>query len=312
MSKAQDAQPVLVVGGGFIGSHIAAGLHRAGRDVTVLTRTAPQGGTARRLDQIATVVGDAADDGLVAAVVDRVRNVVWCAGGLLPADSNLDPLGDVQASLPPLLTVLQALRAKGRGSMTFLSSGGTVYGNPTVLPVPELHPTRPLSSYGVLKVAAEYYVSIFAELYGVPGTIFRCANVYGEGQRAGRSQGLVASVLEDIRRNVPVPVFGDGGAVRDYVHVSDVVSVVVTLLGTDGLPPAVNVGSGVGTTVDELLSLVEKVTNRTIERVSRPPRPGDVDRVVLDIGLLRALVDYEPMSLEDGLRRTWAALDASA
>jgi UDP-glucose 4-epimerase len=300
---------ILVVGGGFLGSHIAAGLQAGGQRVTVLSRTLPTGDAEVRMSAagVAVIVGDAADLAAVEAGLDRCADVVWCAGGLLPADSNLDPLGDIHASLPPLLTVLQALRARRRGSMTFLSSGGTVYGNPTVLPVPEDHPTRPITSYGVLKVAAEHYVSIYAELYGVPGLILRCANVYGEGQRGDRSQGLVAAVLERVRRGQPVPVFGDGTSVRDYVHVADVVDVVAALRGLAHPPAVVNVGSGVGTTVDELLADVEAVTGSTVRRQAFPARAGDVDRVVLDIGRLRSLVSFTPLGLEVGLRRTWAA-----
>ena len=159
---------VLVVGGGFLGSHLVAGLAAEGARVTVLTRTRPQGGAAARIAGARTVVSDAADPAAVEHALENVDHVVWCAGGLLPADSNLDPIADVRDALPPVLTMLEVLRRRPQVGITFVSSGGTVYGNPTLLPVPESHPTSPLTSHGVTRVAAEHYLALYQDVYGVP------------------------------------------------------------------------------------------------------------------------------------------------
>src|SRR6266511_2763553 len=116
---------VLVVGGGFLGSHLVAALAAQGARVTVLTRTRPQGGAASRIAGARTVVSDAVDPAAVEHALENVDHVVWCAGGLLPADSNLDPIADVRDALPPLLAMLEALRQRPGIGLTFMSSGGT-------------------------------------------------------------------------------------------------------------------------------------------------------------------------------------------
>jgi UDP-glucose 4-epimerase len=299
---------VLVVGGGFLGSHIVAGLAAEGARVTVLTRTRPAGSAASRIAAARTIVADASDPEAAELALENVDHVVWCAGGLLPADSNVDPLADVRDALPPLLTMLEAIRRRPRVGLTFMSSGGTVYGNPMMLPVPESHPTSPLTSHGVTKVAAEHYLGLYQDVYGVPVVILRCGNVYGEGQRGDRSQGVIAAGLAVIENDVPFPVFGDGSAERDYLYIGDLVDLVCALLGRSDVPRIVNVGSGRGATVAEVLGTIQSVTGATLALDVRPARPGDVSRIVLDTSLLQSLVPFDPLPLHDGIALTWTAL----
>jgi UDP-glucose 4-epimerase len=295
---------VVVVGGGFIGSHVTRVLVGRGVRTTVLTRRPPRGGTADRLSGARLVIGDAADSDVVRAAVGDAEQVVWCVGGLLPAESNQRKVEDLVTSLPPLLAMLDLLADRGGGSLVFISSGGTVYGNPTVLPVPEHHVTRPVTSHGVMKRTAELYLDLYRELHGVRAVALRCANVYGHGQRPNRSQGIVATALHRTWHDQPVPVFGDGSVVRDYIHVDDVADVVATVAGRTEVPAVLNVGTGVGTTVRDLLGLVGEVTGRRVRTEHRDPRPGDVQAVVLDVTLLRSLLGFEPIGLSEGLART--------
>ena len=299
---------VLVVGGGFLGSHLVAGLAAEGARVTVLTRTRPQGGAAARIAGARIVVSDAADRAAVEHALENVDHVVWCAGGLLPADSNLDPIADVRDALPPLLTMLEALRRREQVGITFVSSGGTVYGNPALLPVPESHPTSPLTSHGVTRVAAEHYLALYQDVYGVPVLILRCGNVYGEGQRGDRSQGVIAAALACLQTDSPFSMFGDGSSERDYLYIGDLVEVVCGLLGRRDVPRIVNVGSGRGATVADVVDVVESVTGRHLQLEPRPARPGDVSRVVLDTSLLQSLEPFDPLPLHDGIALTWTAL----
>jgi UDP-glucose 4-epimerase len=253
------------------------------------------------------VIGDASDPEIVEDVTRDVDHVVWCGGGLLPAESVADPIADVLAALPPLLTTLATLARRPGTGVTFFSSGGTVYGNPTALPVDEDQPLQPLSSYGITKVTAEQYLSLYTELHGVPSHVLRCSNVYGAGQPANRSQGLVAAALEHARTGRRLPVFGDGSAVRDYIHIDDVTRVVMALLGRRDVPRVLNVGSGVGVSVTQVLKTVEQVTGRRVQVDRRAPRPGDVRQIVLDTTRVQALAPFEPVPLPAGIARTWAA-----
>ena len=299
---------VLVVGGGFLGSHLVTGLAAEGARVTVLTRTRPDAAAASRIAGARTIVADAADPAAVEDALEGVDQVVWCAGGLLPADSNVDPIADVRDTLPPLLTMLEALRRRPRSRIVLLSSGGTVYGNPMLLPVPESHPTSPLTSHGVTKVAAEHYLGLYRDVYGVAALILRCGNVYGEGQRGDRSQGVIAAALACVRAGQSFSMFGDGSSERDYLYIGDLVDVVCDLLGHGDVPGIVNVGSGRGTTVAEVVSTVESVTGTTVLLDPRPARPGDVSRIVLDTSLLQSLAPFDPLPLHDGIALTWTAL----
>lgn len=299
---------VLIVGGGFLGSHLAAGLAADGARVTVLTRSRPTAGAASRIAGAPTTLADAIDPAVVNTALERVDHVIWCAGGLLPADSNRDPHADVRLMLPSLLTMLEALRSRPDVGITFLSSGGTVYGNPMLLPVPESHPTSPLTSHGVMKVAAEKYLGLYNDLHGVPALILRCSNVYGEGQPEDRSQGLIAAAMKSARTGQPFPLFGDGSAERDFLHVSDLVLVVRALLLRTDLPRVFNVGSGRGATVREVLEMVEAATGMKVALERHAPRPSDVSRVVLDTTLLRSFVSFDPVPLAEGIALTWAAL----
>lgn len=152
---------VLVIGGGFLGTHLTRGFVCRGATTTLLTRRPLRGSAATRVTGASLVIGDAAhEDALQEALADA-EHVVWAAGGLMPAESNERPVDDVVATLSPLLRLLDALVARGgTASVSFLSSGGTVYGDPTVLPVPEHHLPQPLSSHGVSKVACEMYLSM--------------------------------------------------------------------------------------------------------------------------------------------------------
>ncbi len=298
----------LVVGGGFIGSHVARGFVRRGVRTTVLTRTRPDPRTRARIGDSQLLVGDASQVDLVDEAIEGVECVVWCAGGLLPAESNRHPAEDVASQLEPLLIMLGRLVQREATRIVLISSGGTVYGNPSGLPVSENYVPRPLTSHGVTRLAAEHYLGLYQDVFGVPSVALRCANVYGEGQRADRSQGVIAATLARVQRGAPVPLFGAGSSVRDYLYVDDLVGVLGGLLTHAELPRVINVGSGVGTSLNELLRLIETVTGRSVEIERYPARPGDVGSIVLDISLLESIVRFQPTTLHDGLVQTWEAV----
>lgn len=291
----------LVIGAGFLGTAVGEALIAAGREITVLSRSPLSEQMASRLPGARILIGDATDGATVATALEQVADVVYCAGSPVPAQAEADPLRAERQTLPPLLTVLEALRRREAIPLLFLSSGGTVYGEPTVDPVPENHPLRPSSVYAALKVAAEQHLLVYRNHHGVRATSLRCANPFGVGQLPGRDQGVIASLLS---ADAPVPIYGDGSAVRDYIEVHDLAGVVVALRGRLDVPPTINVGTGIGTSLLELLDVVRAVTGRPIPVCHEPARPTDLRRVVLDIALLRSLVrDFAPAPLREGIVR---------
>jgi len=302
---------VLVIGAGFIGCHVAEACLGGRLPTTVLTRSPLHPADVTRLSGADLAVGDASVRSTLAEALGGVAHVFFCAGGLMPAESNLDPSLDANLALPPLIAVLEALRERPGVGLTFLSSGGTVYGEPTEVPVPESHPTEPDTSYGVMKLASEKYALMYGRLYGLPVRILRCANVYGEHQPAARGQGFIAAALDRLSRDETIVLFGDGMNVRDFVYVRDVAALMLRLAGRPGGPAVLNVGSGDGVTLLDVLTLAERVTGRVAHREMRADRGFDVRRVVLDVSALHQIDAWSPTSLEVGIRSTWKALSAA-
>jgi UDP-glucose 4-epimerase len=302
------ATRVLVIGCGFIGERLVSDLVSAGHSTVVLTRSPPDARKLERIRGSELFIGDARTEHLLTRALDGVEHVVYSAGGLLPAESNLNPRLDLTLSFPPLIAVLDALKEREGVGLTLMSSGGTVYGRPRYLPVDELHPADPISSYGIVKLTCEKYVGMYSQLYGLPAQILRCSNVYGENQPAERGQGAIPTFLQRVRADKHIAVFGDGSIVRDYLYIGDLAAVVLRLLA---LPPEsrlLNVGSGDGTSINDLIDLVGDITDKRVRIQPSESRSFDVQEVVLDISRLRSLMDIKPTAVEVGVRRTYAAM----
>jgi UDP-glucose 4-epimerase len=300
---------VLVVGCGFIGTHFVRALHSLGVKTRVLTRSQPDE-TLQAVVGEELVIADAADAAAVENALAGVSHVVYAAGGLMPAESESDPVGDAALTFPPLIRVLESLRPDV--SFTFVSSGGTVYGEPRELPVDETHPTEPISAYGVIKLASEKLVNMYARREGFSARILRCSNVYGEGQPGDRGQGVVATFIAKLVSGEPACVYGDGRIVRDYVYVGDVVSAAMALMERPTHPVIVNVGAGRGHSVSEIIATLEHAAGRELAIDYRPERDFDISEIVLDITRLRALTTFEPRPLAEGISSALAAAETQA
>lgn len=303
---------VLVIGAGFIGSHVVAELAAQGRPPVVLTRSRPAREVEAAIAPGDLHIGDAADRGELERALAGIDHVAYCAGGLLPADSQRDPARDEVLTLEPLRALLAALRERPGVKLSYISSGGTVYGDPASLPVGETAPTEPLGSYGRLHLVCEQEIERQRREHGLSARILRCATVYGEHQMPDRGQGAVVTFLHRVEAGLPIDLYGGGGTIRDYVHAADVAKVLVGLLEREEEPAIVNLGSGEGTSLLDLLRLVEAEVGREADVRPHPEREFDVHAVVLDIGRLRALLDYRPTPLAAGIARTHAWLRALA
>jgi UDP-glucose 4-epimerase len=307
MLKRPGLPRVLVIGLGFIGSHLARRLHQAGHEVVVVSRSAPSPAFLAEVEPCGVFVGDAGDAIGVDALMAGVQAVVYCCRGLLPAESVARPRVDRDLTMLPLKIVLRRLRRYPGIRFVYLSSGGTVYGCPLYLPVDEGHPLNPIVPYGTNRVSAERLIASETARHGLAATVLRLSNVYGPGQPARRGQGVVAAFLDACRRNVACVVYGNGSIVRDYVHVDDLGDVVVTLVERTDVTSPLNVGSGQPVSLIELAGLIRDVTGRPLMLAHQPERHYDVKKIVLDVSRLRALMRFEPITIEEGILRTWSA-----
>jgi UDP-glucose 4-epimerase len=302
----------LVIGCGFIGSNVVTALAERGEQPTVLTRSRPVPEVIAAIGESNLLLGDAADPETVEAAVADAERVVFCAGGLLPAASERDPELDRRLTLGPVEATLAVLERRPGATLTYLSSGGTVYGEPVRVPVRETDPTVPISAYGRLHLACEGLIEKARRNSDLRARVLRCATVYGEHQQPDRGQGAIVTFLHRIETGQQIDLYGGGTTVRDYVYVGDVAEAIIETMGRTEGSDLVNVGSGEGTSLLEVLRLAEEQVGREAKVVSHPERGFDVHRIVLDPTRLRAMTSFTPTSLEEGIARTHRWLVAAA
>ena len=218
----------------------------------------------------------------------------------MPQEAEADPDSDRIHTLAPLHNLVSRSRALAGTTVTYISSGGTIYGNAGRDPVDELQPPRPIGAYGRTRLQAERLLSAGAGSGDFRLRILRCSNVYGPNQPNDRSQGAVAVFMNRIRHGVPIDVFGEGETFRDYVHVDDVVDATADLWSCDG-PDLVNCGSGRPVTINGLIETLELAVGRKAVVNHLEARQFDVDGVVLDISRIEELIGFKPVDLRTGL-----------
>lgn len=303
----------LVVGCGFIGSHVVSELAAQGTPPAVLTRSRPRAPeVVAAIEEGGLHLGDAADPEVLAAALAGVGRVAYCAGGLLPAAAERDPERDRELTLGPLRSVLRALRQRPGVRFAYISSGGTIYGNPVRLPAREEDPATPISAYGAVHLACEEEIEAERREHGLRSRILRCSTVYGEHQEPDRGQGAIVTFLSRIQRGAEIELYGDGATIRDYVYAGDVARATVALLASDDPAPVVNVGAGAGTSLIDVLRMAESEVGREARIERRGERPFEVHQIVLDTSRLHRLVELEITPLAEGIRLTHRWLVAAA
>lgn len=301
----------LVTGGnGFIGSGLVDRLRAAGHQVRVLDQSAPRADVDWQ--GVDYVTGSLANVPLLPALLDGVDLVFHLASSTVPSTSNLDPAADVQSNLIGALNLCHSMINARKRRLVFFSSGGTVYGNPRQLPVPETHALHPISSYGVVKVAIENYLLMYEQLGSLEPLILRPSNPYGPRQSGAGVQGVIAAFLGKARAGEGVCIWGDGEIVRDYLHIDDLLDFAV-IAGTGRSTGVVNVGSGVGRTLNQIVEAVREATGARLPVEYAPARDYDVAEIVLDITRATTEFGWQPKAdLAAGIRATWQAIRGSA
>ena len=242
------------------------------------------------------------------SVIAEIRpdTVFHLAAQMSVSVSAKEPMLAADVNIGGSLNLLEGIRALGDNVARFVhfSSGGMVYGEPSVLPADESTPPRPLSPYGASKLATETYLPIYERLCGLQYSIMRRGNVYGPRQDPHGEAGVVAIFTKAMLTGKPLTIFGDGNDERDYVYVADVVDAVI-MAADSGKPGPFNVATGIGTNPNRIFQLVAGFCNYSEKAVYGPPRPGDVNRIFLDVAKAKAELGWTPqVSLEDGLKTT--------
>lgn len=287
---------VVTGGAGFIGSHLVDALVAAGDEVTIVDDFS----TGRRelVNPAATLLEHDIRDRL-----ELEADVIFHLAAQADVGTSVErPLFDAEVNVLGTLNVLEAARAAG-AAVVFSSTGGAIYGDVDA-PAAESAPLRPVSPYGMAKLAAEGYVAGWSRVHNLRTVVLRFANVYGPRQSAALEGGVIAIFLERLAAGAETVVFGDGEQSRDFVHVGDVVRAL--RLAADAQGGIFNIGSGVETTINRLHELCRAAAGIDAPPSHAPARLGDAKRSVLDVSLAATELGWTPTTaLDEGLRATW-------
>ncbi|MGD9702009.1 MAG: UDP-glucose 4-epimerase GalE [Acidimicrobiia bacterium] len=314
---------VLVTGGaGYIGSHTVRALRAEGRDVVVLDDLSTGYREALPAD-VALVVGDIADTALVSRIVAEhgVDACIHFAAKKSVADSMQWPGRYFQVNTAGALELIEALQESGVRRFV-LSSTAAVYGTPSVVPVTEDLPLSPESPYGESKLLVERMLRWFDVCHGFRSVSLRYFNAAGAapdgsiGEDFAQVQNLVPLVMKAVLGKGPaLELYGtdyptpDGTAIRDYIHVDDLASahvLAVEHLERDGASDILNLGTGIGSSVKEVISVTERITGKPVPRVERPRRPGDAVAVYADNARAEKVLGWSPTrTLDDIIESAW-------
>ena len=304
----------LVTGGsGFIGSNLVDALVARGDEVTVIDDLS----TGRRENLRGALEAGAELLELDIRERDRLREAVarvepevvfHLAAQIDVRKSIADPALDARINVEGTINVLDAARRAGVRRLVNTSTGGAIYGEGRILPAPEEHTSAPEAPYGQSKLCAEGYCELFARLHGLSTVSLRYGNVFGPRQDPLGEAGVIAIFCGKVLDGGSPTVYGDGLQTRDYVYVSDVVE--ANLVAADSSATgAFNIGTGVETSVLDLVSALGEQAAGRFEPEMAPERPGEVRHIALDTTRVRGELGWEPrVGLTEGLERTLASL----
>ncbi len=296
---------VLVTGGaGFIGSHVVDGLIEDGHSVAVVDDLST--GKREHVDAQARFykldIRSPDLDEIFAQ--ERPDLVTHHAAQADVRRSMADPCFDAEVNILGSLNLLECARKHSVKKLVYASTGGAVYGEPLYLPCDENHPLNAVCPYGISKHTVEHYLYLYDQNYGLGYTILRYPNVYGPRQDPFGEAGVVAIFSRQMVRGEQVTINGSGEQERDFVYVADIVR--ANILAMDkGAGRIYNLGSGVGTSINQLFAMMKGVTGYGKEPIYGPPKPGETFKIYLDAEKARRELGWEPLiGLKEGLERT--------
>jgi UDP-glucose 4-epimerase len=292
---------VVTGGAGFIGSHVVDALLARGDEVHILDSLVT--GSREKAPEGAVLhVGDIRSD--TGRLFDEVKPEL-CFHLAAQADVGTSvekPDYDADVNVLGMVQVLEAARAQ-ETHVVFSSTGGAIYGECDG-PANEDAPRRPISPYGISKLAGEEYLLGWNRLFGSQHIALRFANVFGPRQEPNLEGGVIAIFLDRMAAGQPTTIFGDGNQTRDFIYVADIVAGVLAAAEREG--GVYNLGTGVETSVNELHAACRRVTGDDREPSYAPARGGDILRSAIDPSRAASELGWRAQhSLEDALRLTW-------
>ena len=285
---------VLIIGArGFIGLPLSQELLEQGNEVTCLTRGSITIENNKRFNWIRVDhTSQKSWDDIISKKFDIIYHLGWST---IPRTAEEDPVADVTENVLTGIRILNSIKNLSPNTrLIFTSSGGTIYGLRDKTPAKEADKVEPISIYGVGKLTLENYISLYKKSYGLKFCSARLANPYGLYPSSHADFGVIGAFVKSCINNEKIKVYGSLDIVRDYIHISDATSGLIALSKLDSLPSEINIGSGIGTSLHELVAIIEDITHKRIDVEIYEGRPFDVQKIILDISLIKKLCNWQP------------------
>ncbi len=299
------AKYLILGGAGFIGGNLTRELVVRGERPKIFTRSSFSVSNLEDvIDDIDIIYGDFMDDVALRNATKGIDTVFHMISTTFPSMTIESSVYDVFSNLLPTIRLVEACIANGVKRIVYASSGGTIYGEPQVTPIPEEHPLMPKSAYGQSKLTIENYLNFYARSTQLEINVLRISNPFGPGQNSWRVQGIIGVSFGCAYNKRLLKIYGKGEAVRDYIYIDDVIEAMLLAAENSG-SSIVNISSGIGHSVMDIVQSVEEVTGRTIRKEFIPDRPGDVRVNVLANKRAYEIYGWSPkVEFKDGLFRT--------
>lgn len=265
----------------------------------------PSFANVSRLDGVDVLIyrGELSDLDFVQSVIEanQIDTVVHLVATIIPGSAFEDYKQEYQHVIFPTIELMQ-ICAQRRIRFVYFSSGGTVYGNRTdMTPFKETDAMAPISYYGWSKQMMENSILYVHRTAGLKYLILRPSNPYGHGQNIHARQGLIAVAMGKILAGEPIEVWGNGSNIRDYIYIDDLAEAVVQLLEKNVYNTTVNIGSGEGASINDIIHILRDVVDEEVKVDYKPARSVDVSHMILDTTRLKSYINMEFTPLKDGI-----------
>ncbi|OXA92185.1 NAD-dependent epimerase/dehydratase family protein [Flavobacterium hercynium] len=294
---------VLLIGGsGFIGSNIVKQLINGSYNISILGIPKANNSLILASPNIKVHRGKLNQLNLIKKIVieDSIDTVIHLASTLIPSSTLEDYINEFDEIIKPTIKLLPFF-AISKIKFIFFSSGGTIYGVDDSGCFSENDKRKPISYYGQSKLILEDSIMFESRKSKLDFLIFRPSNPYGVGQNIFGKQGLIATSIGHLLNGERIKVWGDGNVVRDYIHIDDLAKGAVKIINSNKNNEVFNLGSGVGHSVNEIITILKKCTNLDFEIEYSEARTIDVPVLVLNVDKFNAIADSSRILLETGI-----------
>jgi len=299
MKKLIKKRIVVTGAGGFIGSSLVERLVALGcYNIVAIDRN------ATNFEKIKNITTNFSDEKKMRKIIQKDDIVIHFACSSNPAISQQDAIKDIEENVIGSLKLLQICVEKKISKLVYISSGGVIYGNQGARKMKESGNSDPISLHGVMKLTIEKYIQAFGHLFGLNYVIVRPGNPYGRKNSNNRNQGIVDVFISKINNNENLEIWGDGKIIRDYIYIDDLIALIVETLNPKILKEIFNAGTGVGTSINEIVDILKRVSGKNFRAKYFKKRNFDILYNVLNMDKAKGILKWKPKkNLEENIKQ---------